>query len=342
LLENAVAFNQLLGIGPDSRFLHVFHMTYMAGFLNTLLSPIMAGSSVVLARAFDAQSILDFWQPVIRNEVNTMWIAPTMAAALVRGDRRKDGVDYCQEHHMTICVGTAPLPQTTKDEFEQKYGVELHESYGLSEILFVTSNSPDIPNKPGSVGLPVPGVTIKISNDRGEAREIGNDGNVWINTPYASVGYLDFETSQPDAFDSKMWFETGDYGHVDDDGLLFITGRTKDQIIRGGINISPRAVEEAILTHSAVDKVAVIGMPHAFYGEEVVAVLLFKDGYALAEEQDELTKICGEYLSKPSIPSKFVEAKEFPISINGKIQKNVLRERLLGRNSDSLSASKLN
>ncbi len=152
LLGNAGWIHETLGFSASDRMLHVFNMAYMAGFLNTLLAPFMAGGGVVLARAFDARSMLRFWEPAIEHQVSTLWLAPTMLAALLRFDRNPAGAQYSRQHVKTVCVGTAPLPASTRREFEERYGVRVLESYGLSELLLLTSSSPLHPIAEGSVG----------------------------------------------------------------------------------------------------------------------------------------------------------------------------------------------
>lgn len=331
LLGNAIAFNDELGFGPDNRFLHVFPMAYMAGFLNTLLCPFMAGSSVVLTRAFDAQTVLRFWQPIIQHRANTFWLAPSMLMALLSVDRDPAGLEYCRKHVKTICVGTASLPLKLKKAFERKYGVELFESYGLSELLLVSANSNHFPRVDGSVGRLLPETEIRVVNERGGPVGPGEDGEICIETPYTMAGYLNYQTSQVDAVNPADWFPTGDIGHVSTDGYLFITGRMKDLIIRGGINISPQGVEEVLMEHEAIAQVAVIGLPHEFYGEEVVAVVRLKRGYTLARERQSLEAFCRERLSVVSVPTRFIEIEQLPLSVTGKVRKSELRQQLLVR-----------
>lgn len=325
LLENAAAFNAQLGFDHHHRFLHIMPMGYMAGFLNTLLCPFMAGASVVLDKAFEAQTVLHFWQPVINYEVNAFWLAPTMVAALLRLDRDLAGLEYCRNHVKAICVGTAPLPLKIRKDFEQKYGVKLLESYGLSELLLVASNSNPWPVADGSVGRLLPGIALRILNADQEGISRDADGEIWVKTPYMMAGYLNYQTFEPEPFDPADWFPTGDLGHLEGD-YLFITGRKKDLIIRGGINISPRAIEELLLEHEAVDQVAVIGLPDDFYGEEVAAVVKFKPGYTLAAVRAALEGLCREKFSTAAVPTKFFELAGFPLSSLGKVQKAKLRE----------------
>ncbi|HYE85433.1 MAG TPA: class I adenylate-forming enzyme family protein, partial [Vicinamibacterales bacterium] len=142
---NAEAFNTMMGFDPDVRMLHIWPMAYSTGLMNTLISPWMCGGSTVLAPAFTAQTILNFWKPVVDHGVNTLWLSPTMMASMVRLDRDRRGIDYCRQRITTVCAGTAPLPHKLKRQFHDVYGVEPLESYGLSELMIISSNVPSRP-----------------------------------------------------------------------------------------------------------------------------------------------------------------------------------------------------
>jgi long-chain acyl-CoA synthetase len=331
LLANANGIYETLGWGGGDRMLHVFNMAYMAGFLNTLLCPFMSGGSVVLSRAFDARSMLRFWEPVIAHGANTLWLAPTMLTALLRFDRNPAGAEYSREHVNAVCVGTAPLPSSTKREFEERYGVTVLESYGLSELLLLTSNSKRHPIVEGSVGRPLAEVDIKIVDTDGNTLSSGEDGEILARTPQAMSGYIDAEKREMIFLDPVHWFPTGDIGRLSEVGDLFITGRKKDLIIRGGMNISPRRIEEVLLEHPAVSEVAVVGVNHEFYGEEVVAAVRLASGNSLDDVRSALESLCKSHLSAVSMPNRFVEVGDFPTSVTGKVQKAKLAEMLCTR-----------
>jgi long-chain acyl-CoA synthetase len=303
----------------------------MAGFLNNLLCPFMAGASVVLGRPFYARAALDFWKPIIKHGADSFWLVPTILAALLKIDRDSAGLEYCRKHVKTIFVGTAPLPLKIKNEFENKYGVELFESYGLSELLIITCNSRKFLRLQGSVGPVLPGVQLRIANERGESVRPEEDGAVWVRTPCIMAGYLNYQTLEPDRTSPADWFPTGDIGRLNAQGYLFITGREKDLIIRGGINVSPVAIEEILLEHESVEQIAVVGLPHDFYGEEVVAVVKLKTGYELKGVRPFFDALCKEKLNANSIPTTYIEIDQFPVSSTGKIQKVKLREVVSAR-----------
>lgn len=325
LLDNAKSFNETFGLEPKRRFVHVLPMDYMAGFLNTLLCALMAESALVIAPQFSAASALRFWNPIVAHEGDMIWMSPTMLATLVKIDRNAAGAAYCRGRDVKIFSATAPLPLKVRKEFYAKYGVDPIESYGLSELLLITANHGPAGTKDGAVGRAIPDACIEIRDLSGQQLPRNADGSIFVKTPHATVGYLDMESGQPMAL-SSSWFDTGDVGHLDDDGYLFVTGRHKDLIIRGGFNISPRVIEETLLRHPQVENVAVVGVPHDYYGEEIVAAVIPKSGIQLASFEEDLKSLCREQLSSGAVPDRYVGFADFPVTQVGKVQKNKIRE----------------
>ncbi len=323
---NAVAFNEAMGFGSGHRFLHIWPMAYSSGYLNTLMSPFMAGGSVVLARAFTAQTILAFWKPVITHEVNTLWLSPTMMASLQRMDRDAAGAAYARERIHTVCAGTAPLALKLKTDFEAKYGVECLESYGLSELLIIAANTPRQRRLPDSVGHLLEGVEFATVDDAGLRLPEGGEGEIWVRTPWSMLGYLNSETGEVEP--PPEWFPTGDIGLRRPGGEIFITGRKKDIIIRGGQNLSPRAVRDCLLHHPAVEDAVVVGLPHDFYGEEVAAALRLKPGLVLLDEQPSILEHCRKHLAQQAVPTLLRQFEDFPTGVTGKVLNQEVRRRL--------------
>ena len=333
LLDAAVAFASAVQLDEQTRMAHLLPMSYMAGFLNTLLCPFMAGASVVLCRPFDNLTALRFWDSLMPHGVDAMWLTPTMAAALLRIDRHQQGRRYCRERVRTVCVGTAPLPPDVKREFEAKYGVVMLESYGLSELLFITTQRPG-DAAPGSVGLPFAGVEVDIRRP-----DVDGAGQVWVRTPYLMQGYLNYDTGTTDDLPRDHWFDTGDLGRMQPDGALAITGRTKDLIIRAGVNVSPRAVEDALMGHPAIQHAAVIGVPDSLLGERVAAVVVLKNGESLEALRPSIESLCRERLNVASRPSELIAVDRLPTGPSGKVQKHRLREEMLARAARSSHAA---
>lgn len=330
LMSAASAFNAAVGFDHSMRMVHVLPMAYMAGFLNTLLGPFVAEGTVILARPFDNVALLKFWEPLIRRGANAIWMTPTIAAALLRFDRGSAGTAFTRHNALTICCGTAPLPKPVQDEFEARYAARLLQSYGLSELLFISTQQASDPAGKSSVGHPLPGVEIEVRDEAGQPVASG-DGELFVKTPFLMEGYLDFSTGSPASLSRNHWFPTGDVGHIDADGECIITGRKKDLIIRGGTNVSPRAVEEVLLKHPAVAEVAVVGVPDPIYGERIVAALVMADGHALETERRAILAHCQNHLSGVAQPSELIAFDAFPASITGKVQKHAIRSYVTSR-----------
>jgi acyl-CoA synthetase (AMP-forming)/AMP-acid ligase II len=328
LFGNALAFNKLTGFTSENRLLHVLPMTYMAGFLNSLLSPFIAGGSVVIAGAFNAMSAMRFWDPVIKYKVNTFWISPSIASAVTKLDRNKSSAEYSLQHMRQVFVGTAPLPLAVKTAFQEKFGVEMLESYGLSEHLYLTANSPLHDRVKGAVGKFLEGIEMRLLGEDGEPTSC-DEGVLEIKTPYFMIGYLDYEKGEILPVERGQWLETGDIAKIDAEGNMFITGRVKDLIIRGGMNISPRSIEDVIVGFGPVQAVAVVGLPDPDFGEKIAAAVIWNNDVNASEEQEKLLEWCRNKMPRDRIPTKFTTFDSFPLNANGKIVKTDIRHILL-------------
>ena len=333
MVRNATAFAEAQNVGPDSRFYLTLSMAYMGGIYNLLLLPFLTGASVVVDHVFDARSSLTFWEKARKFQVNTLWMAPTVLSILLKMDRGRQGEEYCRSSIKKAFVGFAPLPAKVKHDFEARYGVALIENYGLSETLFVTARSHALAgsgitsdaNGQDYVGEPLPGIRLRVCADNGSVVPSGEEGEIEIRTPDLMAGYLS-ESGGLQKVDAATWFPTGDYGRITDSGSLYITGRKKDLIIRGGINISPAAIEEVLLHAPHVSDAAVVSVPHEIYLEDIVAVLKLDPGTTLDSVLESIMAQCKQTLAAHQQPSRYIAIDEFPRTSNGKIQKVRLRE----------------
>jgi len=321
LIGDAFRFNALTGLTADDRMYHVMAMAYMGGVLNTVLCPLAAEATIVLGPRFEATTAADFWTRVIRHEATTLWLSPTIAAFLTRLHRDPEVADWTAENLRNVLVGTAPLPLAVARGFEETFGATCLESYGLTETCLIASNHRDTPPRTGSVGRVVDTIDVEARGPSGATLGAGEEGELHVKSPYSLEGYLDPETGSPEPATTNGWFATGDIGHLDEDGNLFITGRAKDLIIRGGMNISPRAVEEVLFEHPEVVEAAVVGEPHEFWGEEVVAYVVAEDP---RPEVGHLRAWCRDRLADHSQPANFHFVAELPRSSTGKIQRHRL------------------
>ncbi len=225
---------------------------------------------------------------------------------------------------LRLCIsGGAPMPAEVMRAFEEKFRVRILEGYGLSETSpIATFNRLDRPGKPGSVGLPMWGVWVRIVDRNEKDVRTDEQGEILIRGHNVMKGYY----KRPEATAEVMrngWFHTGDIGRRDGDSYLYITDRVKDMIIRGGFNVYPREIEEVLMTHPAVSLAAVIGVPDKRHGEEVKAFVILKEGAKTSEA--ELVTWSKENMADYKYP-RFIEFREaLPTTATGKILKNELR-----------------
>jgi long-chain acyl-CoA synthetase len=330
MFHNARAFAEQQGIDHASRFYLTLSMAYMGGFYNLLILPFLKGASVVIDHVFDARSSLSFWDRASRHQANTLWLAPTVMSILLKMDRGRLGENFCRNSVLRSFVGFAPLPLKLKAEFEARYGVRMIENYGLSETLFVTARSTASGSGTGYVGEALPGIELRVVGEDGSVLPPHADGEIQILTPDLMAGYLD-EKGHLKVVNAEEWFSTGDFGRVDQSGALFVTGRKKDIIIRGGINISPAAIEEVLLQGKGIVDAAVVSIPHELYGEDIVAVLKLEPDVELESILDSVMERARQELAVHQQPARYVAIDDFPRTANGKLQKAQLRELVVGK-----------
>jgi len=258
-------------------------------------------------------------------------MVPTIMAMLMEMDRGSEGESFCRENVQLSLVGTAPLPLRLREDFEARYGVTMFENYGLCETFFVSTNAPNTPVLDGCVGRILPGVQVAVMNSEGAALAYGEEGEIHVCTPYLMTDCYEMETTQIDKLNRDDWFPTGDVGILSATGDLFITGRKKNLIIRGGINISPAAIEAAIYEHDSVVECAVVGIPHALYGEDIAAAVRLSEGVKIRDIKDELLALCREHLGATKQPAQIIELESFPHSSSGKIQHRKIRDVLVNK-----------
>ena len=325
LINNGRVFSDKLSITSENRFYNMLPLTYLGGYYNLLLLPYVSSASVVLSRAFNAESALNFWDPIKKYQVNTLWFVPTIMSILMKLDRGQKGIEYCKKQIICTLVGMDILLDNLRLEFEEKYKLKLFENYGLSETLFISTQRFLSDNQKGSAGKILPGVEIKIVDKNSHDVSFGNEGEILVRTPFMMDRYYNSVSGEPDKLSPDIWFQTGDLGILNPDGELFITGRKKDLIIKGGINISPAAIEEVIYKNSYVKECAVVGIHHNIKGEEIVTVyslITFSDRENFKQD---LKMYCRENLSSIQQPDHFIELEEFPRTSSGKIQKVKIR-----------------
>ena len=295
--------------------LPLFHSFGQTVVHNATLS---RGGKVVLLPRFEPKAALELMQ---KHRVTLFAGVPTMYFALLHHPEA-DAYDLSS---LSLCAsGGAAMPVEVMKAFDQKYGVNILEGYGLSETSPVASfNVLDKPKKAGSIGLPIWGVEFRLEKDDGTVVDASDEpGEICIRGHNIMKGYY----KKPEATAESIkdgWFHSGDIAKRDDEGYYYIVDRKKDMIIRGGFNVYPREIEEVLYAHPAVAEAAVIGVPHESHGEEVKAVLALKQGQDATSE--EIIAYCKERLAAYKYPRIVEVIDSLPKGPTGKILKRELR-----------------
>jgi long-chain acyl-CoA synthetase len=272
LSENVAVSLELFRMGPEAVNLGALPMFHAFGQTCGLNATMAAGGSLSLLPRFDAGEALGI---IERDRVTVFEGVPTMYSAMLHHP------DEFDTSSLQLCVsGGAAMPVEVMRAFERRFECTILEGYGLSETSPLASfNRPDRERKPGSIGLPVRGVEMRLVDPKEGVGEIAIRGH------NVMKGYWNKPEATANAIDADGWFHTGDMARVDDDGYFFIVDRKKEMIIRGGFNIYPREIEEVLHEHPDVMEAAVIGLPHDELGEEVGAAVVLKPGHQ-AETED--------------------------------------------------------
>ena len=275
----------------------------------------------VLLRWFDPQAFLELIQ---EHHLQTSALVPSMLQILLSMPLE----DYDLSSLRYVGSGGAPLAPETEEEFRRRVpSVSIRQGYGLTETAALISTNPVGRERRGSVGLPVPDTDVEIRDDEGNALPAGEIGEICCRSPGVMRGYW----RSPDATDEAIrdgWLLTGDIGYLDHDGYLFIVDRKKDLIIRGGFNVYPRDVEDALVEHPAVQMAAVVGRPSELHGEEVVAFVALRAGSELTP--DELVAWARERIGGYKYPREINLVDAVPLTPVGKIDRKALRARVTG------------
>jgi long-chain acyl-CoA synthetase len=293
--------------------------------LNVILGMSMkTGATAVLVERFDPRETL---AQVERHGVTVLFGAPPMFAAWVSLPEAPAGA---MSKVRLAVSGAAPLPAELFDAFRDRSGVTIWEGYGLTECgPAVTSNAMGEAPRAGSIGLPLPGVDIRLVDEHGADAEEGDPGEIWVRGPNVFAGYWNRPDATAEVMDGE-WLKTGDVAYRDEDGYLHIVDRKRDLIIVSGFNVYPTEVEEAIERHPRVAEAAVVGIPDARTGEAVQAWIVPAPGQVL-DPEDVLDFLYG-YLARFKQPSDIRIVDELPHHVTGKVLRRVLRgEALLGR-----------
>jgi long-chain acyl-CoA synthetase len=300
--------------GLDERAVTLGALPFFHAFGQTcaLNATVSVGGQLTLIPRFDGGKALEI---IERDRVTLFEGVPTMYAAMLHHEQ----ADRADTSTLDVCVsGGAAMPVEVMRTFEEKFGCQVLEGYGLSETSPVASfNRRNRERKPGSIGLPVDGVEMRLIDEQDGVGEIAIRGH------NVMKGYWRRPDATADAIDPDGWFKTGDIATVDEDGYFFIVDRKKELVIRGGFNIYPREIEEVLYEHPAVREAAVIGVPHADLGEEVAAAIALKTGADTSPA--ELRDFVKQRVAAYKYPRHVWLVDELPKGPTGKILKREIK-----------------
>ncbi|WP_305987576.1 malonyl-CoA synthase [Roseibium sp. MMSF_3544] len=317
LLSNAETLVKEWRFTDKDVLLHALPIFHTHGLFVATNVTLAAGGSMVFMPKFDLDEIIKHMP-----DATSMMGVPTFYTRLL-GDERftKD-----LAAHMRLFVsGSAPLLAETHVQFENRTGHRILERYGMTETNMNTSNPYDGERRAGTVGFPLPGVELKITNpDTGETLPQGDVGQIEVRGPNVFKGYWQMPEKTAAELRADGFFITGDLGRIDEDGYVHIVGRNKDLIISGGYNIYPKEIELVLDDQPGVLESAVIGVPHPDFGETVLGVLVPEKG--TEPDLDEIHEAVKHSLARFKHPRKLILLDELPRNTMGKVQKNVLRD----------------
>jgi long-chain acyl-CoA synthetase len=285
-------------------------------------------AKAILMRWFDPAGWLELAQ---RHRVERTTLVPSMIQMLLAQPLEEADLSALA----AVSSGASPLAADTRQEFEARVpGAVIYEGYGCTESASIISSNPLGARRPGSVGRPIPGCEVAIRDDEDRVLPPGQDGEICVRSPGVLSGYWQAPEATAAAL-ADGWLRTGDIGHLDADGYLYVVDRKKDLIIRGGFNVFPRDVEDVLLAHPAISQAGVVGRPDARLGEEVVAFASLRPGTTAGTE--ELLAHARAHLAATKYPREIRIVPALPLTSVGKLDRKRLREWL--RNDDGPGAT---
>lgn len=331
LCASARAVAEVLALTSGDRCLNVMPLFHIHGLVGALLSSLFAGASVYCSAGFSAP---EFFSSLKEAEASWYTAVPTMHQSIL-SRAALDGLTVdtlrAQVNLRLVRSSSAALPPPVMAALESLFGAPVLEAYGMTEAAHQMACNPLPPRsrKPGSVGL-ASGPEVAVMDGAGHFLPHGATGEVVIRGDNVTPGYEANPAANAAAF-TEGWFRTGDQGYLDRDGYLFLTGRLKELINRGGEKIAPREIDEALLAHPSVAQAVAFAAPHERLGEEVMAAVVLHPGHSALEhrrQERELREFAAERLADFKVPARIVFLDEIPKGPTGKVQRIGLAERL--------------
>jgi malonyl-CoA/methylmalonyl-CoA synthetase len=317
LSSNAFTLHRAWGFTEGDVLLHCLPLFHVHGLFVALNTILLNGGMMILHTRFDAVAAI-----AALEEATVFMGVPTYYTRML-AEPNFDA--QCCEHMRLFVSGSAPLLAETFAEFRERTGQTILERYGMTETGMITSNPLHAERRGGTVGLPLPGIDVRVARDDGTIAMPGEIGHIQLKGPNVLAGYWQLPEKTAEEFTDDGYFKTGDMGMFSDDGYLSIVGRSKDLVICGGYNVYPKEIELLLDTFEGVAESAVIGLPHPDFGEAVAAVVVKKPDAAL--EENAVISTLKKQLANFKVPKRVFVVSELPRNTMGKVQKNVLRQQ---------------
>ena len=314
LAANAHAIGIEHGLHASDRVLAVLPLFHINAFAVTMLAPLAHGGSLAIVPRFSATR---FWAQAAATHCTWLNVVPTMISYLLEGA----APPRAQTAPLRFCrSASAALPPEHLRAFEARFGIPVIETMGLTETVAPAFSNPRerAARKIGSVGR-ASGCEARVIDASFAPVPDGTTGELAIRGPNVMRGYYKNEAATRASFTPDGWLRTGDLGHRDTDGCFFVTGRIKELIIKGGENIAPREIDEALLAHPAVLEAAAVGIPDLHYGQQIMACVVLREGCTCSEA--ELREFCERHLGRYKTPSVFRFVDALPRGPSGKVQR---------------------
>lgn len=317
LTSNALTLIDIWGFDSKDVLLHALPLFHVHGLFVATNTALLSGAEMIFLPRFDADEVA-----ARLPEATVMMGVPTFYVRLL--ERADFTADACRSMRLFIS-GSAPLHTDTFTAFEERTGFRILERYGMTEAGMITSNPLDGPRRPGTVGPPLPDVSVRVADADGRVLAPGETGILEIRGPNLFKGYWRMPEKTAEEFRSDGYFITGDNALIDADGYVHIVGRAKDLIISGGYNVYPKEVEIVLDDLPGVRESAVFGVPHPDFGEAVAATVVPEPG--AKADPEALMRDAREKLAAYKVPKRIFLVEELPRNTMGKVQKALLRER---------------
>lgn len=324
-VSNARTLQAYWGWRADDVLIHALPIFHVHGLFVAIHGALINGSPMLWINKFDPRATIAlFSRATVFMGVPTLYTRMLAEPTLTRE----------QAAHMRLFVsGSAPLLIETFTEWRERTGQAILERYGMSETIMLTSNpyaadpryGGQTERRGGTVGFPLPGVSLRVVDEAGRPVEAGEIGGIQVRGPNVFSGYWRMPEKTAEEFTTDGYFKTGDVGRVDERGYVIIVGRSKDLIISGGYNVYPAEIEGALNEMPGVAESAVVGVPHPDFGEVGVAVVIPRPGET--PDPDALVGALKARLANFKIPKRCYVVNELPRNTMGKVQKNLLREQ---------------